>query len=145
MERAWHGQLHPLVRLRSQLAICRKRHILCSMRVDDKPLVWLSGEVRTPPFSNEARIEAGFLLRRLQRGETLGMPQARAMPAVGRRCYELRIRDEDQSWRIMLRIDDDAVVLLEVFGKKTGKTPKKVINACRERLKRYNAVMKGEG
>ncbi|HET7699063.1 MAG TPA: hypothetical protein VFK57_25315 [Vicinamibacterales bacterium] len=37
----------------------------------DKPLVWLHGEVRTPPFSTEARIEAGTLLRRLQRGERL--------------------------------------------------------------------------
>jgi len=31
----------------------------------DKPLVWLYGEVKTPPFSRAARIEAGFLLRRL--------------------------------------------------------------------------------
>jgi len=33
---------------------------------ESKPLVWMSGEVKTPPFSAEARIEAGFLLRRLQ-------------------------------------------------------------------------------
>jgi hypothetical protein len=32
----------------------------------DKPLVWLSGEIKTPPFGPEARFEAGFLLRRLQ-------------------------------------------------------------------------------
>ena len=30
----------------------------------DKPLVWLRGEVKTPPFGSDARIEAGFLLRR---------------------------------------------------------------------------------
>jgi hypothetical protein len=29
----------------------------------DKPLAWLHGEVKTPPFSKEARFEAGFLLR----------------------------------------------------------------------------------
>ena len=29
----------------------------------DKPLVWLHGEVRSPPFSVGARIEAGLLLR----------------------------------------------------------------------------------
>jgi phage-related protein len=118
---------------------------MTSMAGNDKPLVWLAGEVRTPPFSKEARIEAGFLLRRLQQGEALSMPQARPMPSIGRRCYELRIRDEDQNWRIMYRIDADAVVLLEVFGKKTGKTPKRVIDACRERLRRYDAVAKGEG
>ena len=66
---------------------------------EDKPVVWLAGVIKTPPFSKDARIEAGFLLRKLQRGETLGMPQARAMPAVGRRCHELRIRDERQTWR----------------------------------------------
>ena len=37
----------------------------------DKPLVWLKGQVKTPPLSNAARIEAGFLLRRLQSGDLL--------------------------------------------------------------------------
>ena len=37
----------------------------------DKPLVWLRGEVKTPPFSPAARLEAGLLLPRLQRGEKL--------------------------------------------------------------------------
>jgi hypothetical protein len=46
------------------------------MAADDKPLVWLRGEVKTPPFASTARIEAGVLLRRLQRGETLSLPQA---------------------------------------------------------------------
>lgn len=59
----------------------------------DKPLVWLHGEVKTPPFSSVARLEAGALLRRLQRGETLTMPHARTMPAIGRRCQELRVVD----------------------------------------------------
>jgi len=31
------------------------------MDVDDKPLVWLHSEVKSPPFSQEARLEAGFL------------------------------------------------------------------------------------
>jgi len=32
------------------------------MRTNDKVVVWLHGEVRTPPFSAAARIEAGYLL-----------------------------------------------------------------------------------
>jgi phage-related protein len=103
-----------------------------------KPVVWLAGEVKTPPFSKEARVEAGFLLRRLQQGETLGMPQARPMPGLGRRCYELRIRDEERNWRIMVRADSDAVVIVDVFAKKARVTPRKVIGVCRERLKRYD-------
>ena len=31
--------------------------------------MWLHGEVRTPPLSAAARLEAGVLLRRLQRGD----------------------------------------------------------------------------
>jgi len=38
----------------------------------DKPLVWLHGAVKSPPFSATARLEAGFLLRRLQRRRQAG-------------------------------------------------------------------------
>jgi hypothetical protein len=34
----------------------------------EKPLVWLHG-IKTPPFTASARLEAGFLLRKLQKGE----------------------------------------------------------------------------
>ena len=103
----------------------------------DKPLVWLSGEIKTPPFSAMARLEAGTLLRRLQRGEALSMPHSRPMPAIGRRCHELRIVDENVSWRVMYRADPDAVVILAVFRKTTAATPKRVIEQCQRRLRLY--------
>jgi hypothetical protein len=53
------------------------------MALDDKPLVWLSDIVKSPPFSKDARLEAGFLLRKLQKGRQLEMPHSRPMPAVG--------------------------------------------------------------
>lgn len=65
-----------------------------------KPLVWLHGEVKTPPFTHSARVEAGFLLRRLQNGETIDMPASRRMPMIGSNCHELRIDDGDVTWRI---------------------------------------------
>ncbi len=105
---------------------------------DDKPLVWLNGEIKTPPFSPQARIEAGFLLRRLQRGERLGMPHSRPMPSIGRRCRELRVVDAAAAWRIVDRIDDDAILVVDVFSKKTTKTPLTVIAACDRRLKEYD-------
>lgn len=108
------------------------------MARDDKPLVWLRGEVRTPPFSTSARVEAGVLLRRLQRGEKPSLPHSRPMPSIGSRCHELRIPDESVTWRIIYRIDPDAIVIAEVFGKKTSKTPKRVIETCRSRLRRYD-------
>ena len=99
--------------------------------------------MKTPPFSKEARVEAGVLLRRLQRGANVGMPQVRPMPGVGRRCRELRIRDQSKNWRILVRVDHDAIVVAEVFEKKTQKTPAKVIDACKDRLRRYDEVTKG--
>jgi phage-related protein len=95
------------------------------MNVNDKPLIWLHSEVKSPPFSRTARLEAGFLLRKLQRGDTLPMPHARPMPSIGPRCYKLRVNDENKTWRIIYRIDPDAIVLCEVFEKKTPSPPPK--------------------
>ncbi len=107
---------------------------------EDKPLVWLRGAVKTPPFSTEARVEAGVLLRRLQAGERLGMPQSRPMPAIGRRCHELRIVDAGKTWRIVYRLDRDAIVIADVFQKTTQQTPVRVIYDCQRRLSAYDAA-----
>lgn len=108
------------------------------MNPKDKPLVWLHGEVKSPPFSAAARLEAGFLLRALQQGRSLGLPHSRPMPSIGRRCHELRITDEDKTWRIVYRTDVDAVLIVEVFAKKTTKTPKSVIDTSLARLRNYD-------
>ena len=105
----------------------------------DKPLVWLHGAVKTPPFSKKARIEAGILLRLLQRGELIEMPRSRPMPAIGSRCHELRIKDANVNWRIIYRVDAEAIVLLEVFAKKTSKTPNRIINLCKKRIREYDS------
>ncbi len=110
------------------------------MSPHDKPLVWLRGEVTSPPFGDDARREAGYLLRKLQQGETLTMPHSRSMPSIGKRCHELRVVDGDVTWRIVYRTDHDAVVLLDIFKKKTESTPKRVITACKKRLKSYDAT-----
>jgi len=41
-------------------------------------------------------------------------------------------------WRVIYRIDEDALVLLEIFSKKDQKTPLPVIKACQKRLKEYD-------
>lgn len=106
----------------------------------DKPLVWLKGEVKTPPFSQDARIEAGCLLRRLQRGESLGLPYSRPMPVIGPHCHELRINDIAGTFRILYRADPDAVVIVDVFSKKTKQTPRSVIDTCKRRLREYDRL-----
>ncbi len=57
------------------------------------------------------------------------------MPSIGARCHELRINDKAVTWRLMYRIEPDAIVILDVFAKKTPATPKAVIDACKKRLK----------
>ncbi len=105
-----------------------------------KPLVWLHGEVKSPPFSLAARLEAGLLLRQLQDGAMLVLPQSRPMPVIGPRCHELRVQDQVATWRIVCRLDPDAVVIVEVFSKKTRSTPGVVIQNCRRRLRVYDAL-----
>jgi phage-related protein len=110
-----------------------------AMELDDKPLVWLHGEVKTPPFGVAARIQAGYLLRLLQMGEMLAMPHSRPMPSIGDRCHELRIGDQDVDWRVVYRVDVDAIVILEVFGKTTKRTPTRVVEVCKRRIAHYDS------
>jgi phage-related protein len=95
-------------------------------------------------MSDAARLEAGVLLRRLQRGESLGLPASRPMPAIGRRCHEVRIVDADATWRVVYRIDSDAIVIAEVFAKKTQATPRAVIDVCKRRLRSYDVLAGAE-
>jgi hypothetical protein len=55
---------------------------------------WLKGEIKTPPFSKNARAEAGRFIGMLQEGQNLSMPHSRPMPSIGKRYHELRIIDE---------------------------------------------------
>jgi len=106
-----------------------------------KVILWIRGEVKSPPFSKEARIEAGCLLRDLQDGYKLSLPFSRPMSSIGKRCHELRIVDANATWRIIYRIDSDAIVIAEVFKKKSRQTPKRVIDECKRRLKIYDSLM----
>ncbi|MDG5767297.1 type II toxin-antitoxin system RelE/ParE family toxin [Balneolales bacterium ANBcel1] len=107
------------------------------MSENDKPIVWLQVEVKTPPFSQQARIKAGFLLRKLQRGELIELPLSRPVPGIGQNCHELRITDKDKTWRIVYYLEIDSVVILDVFAKKTQKTPSDVLERCKRRLALY--------
>jgi len=110
---------------------------------ENKELVWLQTEIKTPPFSSEARLTAGYLLRKLQQGETLEMPDVRPMPSIGSHCLELMIPDNtnQKNWRIIFRIDEDAIIIVGVFPKKTPKTPKKEIDLAKKRLKEYDDLI----
>jgi phage-related protein len=107
-----------------------------------RDLVILHGEIQTPPLSRGARSEAGYLLRRIQQGESLGMPLSRPMPSIGPRVHELRITDENTIWRIVYRSDSDALLILSVFQKTTQATPKSEIDNCKRRLSLYDEAVR---
>ena len=103
-----------------------------------KPLFILKGEIRTPPFDKEARREAGDLLRQLQDGESPGMPHSRPLPTVGPRCHELRVKDSKHQWRIVYRIDADAILVAGIFAKKGKKMQQREFKAAAARLALYD-------
>lgn len=107
--------------------------------MERRPLAVLHGEIKTPPLSDDARFEAGRLLRRVQRGLDVTMPHSRPMPSIGAGVHELRINDSDQTWRIIYRADADAILIVEVFSKKSPQTPQPVMERCKARLAAYDA------
>lgn len=52
----------------------------------------------------------------------------------------MRIQDESTTWRLIYRVDPDGVVIVEIFAKKTQKTPAMVIERCKRRLKAYDEI-----
>jgi phage-related protein len=87
-------------------------------------------------FSREARLRLGRGLFRLQRGESLGMPNARPMPTVSLGVWELRVRGEDGIFRVFYYTASAAGVLVfHAFAKKTQRTPAAEIALARKRLK----------
>jgi phage-related protein len=62
------------------------------------------------------------------------------MPEIGPRVHELRIPDGalKTTWRVIYRIDSDAIIIVESFAKKTGATPEPVKALCRKRLSGYD-------
>jgi phage-related protein len=105
-----------------------------------KPVVFLSKEIKIPPWSEKALLKVASPIRRLQQGKTVSMPESRPMPRIGPRCHELRIKADKSTWRVVYRMDRNAIVIVEVFKKKTNKTPKFIIDTCKKRLARYDSM-----
>jgi phage-related protein len=48
------------------------------------------------------------------------------------------VNDESVTWRIIYRVDPDAVLVCAVFAKKTEAIPQHIVNACKRRLALYD-------
>lgn len=103
----------------------------------EKPLIWATNHIKSPPFSLDARIEAGALLRRLQRDERLSLPHSRPMPSIAAHVHELRIPDADATWRIIYALHPLGIVILDILNKKTQQTPLHTVRLCRQRLHQF--------
>ena len=65
------------------------------------------------------------------------------MPTIGRACHELRVVDQKTTWRFIYHVEPEAVVILDVFSKKTKATPQRAIDASKKRLARYKGIRRG--
>ncbi|MEO6846541.1 MAG: type II toxin-antitoxin system RelE/ParE family toxin [Chthoniobacterales bacterium] len=73
----------------------------------------------------------------MQERERLSLPQSRPMPSIGKACHELRVNDQNKTWRLFYFLDTEAIVILEVTEKKTQQTLKQTIEVCQKRRKSY--------
>ncbi len=88
-------------------------------------------DLTAPPLSKKALNKAVYLLRLAQQGEHPG----KRMKGIGNGVHQLRVSDKNQSWRVIYFTDADRVVTLYVYSKKTQKTPKRVVDICKRRVK----------
>ena len=102
-----------------------------------KLIQWLgSSRADVRAFPEDARIDAGWQLELVQRGED---PEDwKPMPTIGVGVREIRIREASSAFRIVyLATLEDRVLVLHAFQKKTQATPKKDIELAIQRLKRW--------
>lgn len=106
-----------------------------------KPIRWLTAStVRTPPFGKDAREAIGTLLRRIQEGGQISGPTSKPMPVIGKHVHELRVDDheEDAHWRVIYRIDKDAIIVVSWYDKNTQKMPLRERDLAQKRLREYD-------
>lgn len=86
-------------------------------------------------FSRAVRRDIGELLFDLQRGENIGMPDARPMPAIAAGAYELRVKDADGIYRVFYYLkSEEGILVFHAFAKKTQTTPQSEIETAKKRL-----------
>ena len=103
--------------------------------IDHKSLEFLTPDrITTPPVPEPTRLQFGFHLRAVQRGETLPSPLCEPISSIGPRCHEIRLSARAGEYRLIFQISPRAIRILDVFKKTTQKTPRKVIDRCKRRL-----------
>jgi phage-related protein len=94
-------------------------------------------------FPDAAKYNLGFDLRLLQQGQQ--PTDFRPMSSIGPGVFELRDQDERAWYRVIyLSRVREVIHVLHCFEKRSRETPRKEINAARQRLKAVRARMTEE-
>ncbi|MER9274734.1 type II toxin-antitoxin system RelE/ParE family toxin [Mesorhizobium sp. M0643] len=104
-----------------------------------KVIEWLgSSRADVRAFPDDARIEAGWQLELVQRGDD--PDDWKPMQIVGAGVREIRVREASGAFRVIyLATLEDRVLVLHAFQKKAQATSKKDLDLAAERLKRWKA------
>jgi len=87
-------------------------------------------------WPTEIKKELGSVLTLLQKGMSVGMPDVRPLPAVGKGVSEIRVSDGSGTYRAFFVVRTEAGILVfHGFKKKTQATPKSEIETAKKRLK----------
>jgi phage-related protein len=102
-----------------------------------KPITFLGDSLaRLRDFPTDARAEAGYQLRELQKGNDPA--DWKPMATVGRGVREIRIMEASGAFRVVyLAAGGDSVVVLHAFPKKTQQTPRRDIELAASRYRAW--------
>jgi phage-related protein len=86
----------------------------------------------------DVKKELGSVLTRLQKGESIGMPDVRSMPDISLQTSEIRISDRSGSYRALYAIRMEfGILLFHAFKKKRRTTPESEKRTARTRLEAF--------
>ena len=92
----------------------------------------------------EVKKELGSVLTRLQKGESIGMPDVRPMPDISPQASEIRLSDRSGGYRALYAIRMEfGILLIHAFRKKSGKNPEREKKAARTRLEAFLKELEG--
>ena len=102
-----------------------------------KPIAFLGDSLaQLREFPEDARSEAGFQLREVQKGNDPA--DWKPLKTVGPGVREIRIRDQAGAFRVIyLASVGDTVVVLHAFQKKTEQTARRDIELATSRLQSW--------
>jgi phage-related protein len=97
-----------------------------------------SAQKEIAKWPSDIKKELGGVLTRLQKGESIGMPDVRSMPTVGKGAAEIRIGDDSGIYRLFFIVwKSSSILVFHGFKKTSQATPQSEIESGKIRLKNF--------